>query len=962
MDALALVPATAVRRVKAAEFEQYTKLLEPVLDRYTINQTLGPAAIEGAPMLGSLEQQLESGSFIDLVMATERILVDTNKRNKGDRMAHRRLLAAHAPPLDTVPELFFAKDFKLGNPATFSDVYDKADLANSLWPMSISPHRSFFNALSTLQALHHETQSCIDQIHHLRARMATLTANTITPGLTVSRLSTRKNNVQRLHDSVEKIFKVQNNQSVIDAFVRQRHLSFGAQNTNIVPEETAEDVAAEGGEQVPQSVVATTTAAGTTDPKSGTALTISTNTTANNASIQQKQDQLQQQTRTYPPRPTPLQRPYQKSIALAFQMEHEFTEILVHEVRTVAGQVDPSTFLAPSAQGTAIEGWIKNIFNVDVTKSSSEALAALDEGLEFRLTPICLQQYKQSLMREIKALTKRSSRKTTQTMSFDSFLDLLVSIYTLLLHIFQKSSAIHAITTAVIQKAEQQGIHIGPSSVTNSTEQLARKKKLGDNDDDDDFGSDDLFSLDPATDALMEEKKREEEQMRMDTTAFAQLIAESNELLLAISEAANARCAKLMSVRSDQNAKLSPKDFYRLLGATKEFISASEYLELLSRNYLCRKQAKSFLNHFHDERSKQIVIVIENEQWSRAEVPIDFQKSGALAVEKKKAAKAAAGEDEEFDDEELSALVFAHKEAAAAASADELVARNFTVAGCVLLLTKMLTEYLQGVENMPSLATEVLNKTLDLLKVFNSRICQVILGAGATKSAGLKNINAGHIAPLLTSAISLTAQSLGAVIGYIPHLKAAIEHHLPPKQHNLLVDFDRILKDYKEHQTALYDKLVTIMQERLAYHAKNLLTVNWDAPDAKDMTSDQACSIHIGGLVKETQTMHRAYNKGLEEELKKIELYTSAGKNRLLMDGQHLMAELSALDDVDGPGNSIEVVINNIKIRDKSQKSSVTSPVGTGPGSGSGTPAIRNTTTVPPPSTKSKNLFSKWKD
>ncbi|KAJ3065708.1 hypothetical protein HDU99_004096, partial [Rhizoclosmatium hyalinum] len=391
MDALALVPATAVRRVKAAEFEQYTKLLEPVLDRYTINQTLGPAAIEGAPMLGSLEQQLESGSFIDLVMATERILVDTNKRNKGDRMAHRRLLAAHAPPLDTVPELFFAKDFKLGNPATFSDVYDKADfskltladvnLTSSLLQDKLGVYcdtvdvylvkeiskrsASFFNALSTLQALHHETQSCIDQIHHLRARMATLTANTITPGLTVSRLSTRKNNVQRLHDSVEKIFKVQNNQSVIDAFVRQKAFVdalelieesmeelkdlLGAQNTNIVPEETAEDVAAEGGEQVPQSVVATTTAAGTTDPKSGTALTISTNTTANNASNSAEAGST---TTAEPERTHLVQHLYndltKKSIALAFQMEHEFTEILVHEVRTVAGQVDPSTFLAPS--------------------------------------------------------------------------------------------------------------------------------------------------------------------------------------------------------------------------------------------------------------------------------------------------------------------------------------------------------------------------------------------------------------------------------------------------------------------------------------------------------------------------------------------------------------------------------------------------------------------------------------
>ncbi|KAJ3070233.1 hypothetical protein HDU98_006724, partial [Podochytrium sp. JEL0797] len=1011
MDSLPTVSATQVRRVKPSEFDPYQKMLEPVLDRYMINQTLGAAAIEGAPILGSLEEQLESGSFVDLMLATERILADTTKRNQPDRSTHRRLLAAHAPPLDTVPDLFFTNDFKLGIPATFAEVYDKADfsklslqdvnLTSSLLQNKLGMYcdtvdvylvkeiskrsASFFNALSTLQALHLETQSCIDQIHHLRSRMQTLATNTITPGLSVSRLTTRRNNVQKLHDGVDKIFKVQSNMGVVDAFVRQKAF---VDALEIVDESMGElkdllgTKAATGTQEVVGDAVSPeeTAAAGTVD---GNRPALST-------------DSKQTSTMGLPALPTSsatsnppsgaavlppdalhkdsehevnlVQFLYneleKKSHEIATQMQTEFVDIMLSEVRQIASEIDPVTLTAPSIEGTGAEKWIMNILHrkrgeasvaVDEAKSKSEALASLDEGLMARLTPIvfglirinrfgmCIQKFKENLMKEIKALTKKNypvppadvgdvlvaspttpisptsptSKKELQNilakqlkqMSFDSFLDLLVKIYTLLLHVFQKSSSIHAITAAVIQRAEAQGIHIGPSTSPHSSTELlnsTQQKKKKTEDDDDDFGSGmEIFTLDPTTDLLMQEKKKELEQQRLDTTAFAQLISESNDLLLSISEAANARCAKLLGVRSDQNAKLSPKDFYRLLGATKEFIAASEFLcgyHCINLKGALLSQAKSFLNHFHEERTKQIAIVIENEQWSRAEVPIDFQlmseeisAAGYLAIEKKKAAQLEK-DDEAMDDLDLAALVIAHKEAAAAASEDELVTsgrvlkvdrQTYSVAGCVLLLTKMLTEYLQGVENMPSLATEILNKTLDLLKVFNSRICQVILGAGATKSAGLKNINAGHIA--------LTAQSLGAVIGLIPHLKVAIEHHVPAKQHGLLIDFDRILKDYKEHQIALYDKLVSIMQERLAYHAKNILAVLQNV---------------MGQIFK-------AYNTGLEEELKKIELYSSAGKNRLLMDGQHLMAELSVLDNIDGPGNAIEVAINNIKIRDK---------------------------------------------
>lgn len=61
----------------------------------------------------------------------------------------------------------------------------------------------------------------------------------------------------------------------------------------------------------------------------------------------------------------------------------------------------------------------------------------------------------------------------------------------------------------------------------------------------------------------------------------------------------------------------------------------------------------------------------------------------------------------------------------------------------------------------------------------------------------------------------------------------------------------------------------------------------------------------------------RCYVLRLEEELRGVELFSSAAKNRLLIDIQYLITQLSSLDGVDGPGNHLEVCVNNIKIKDK---------------------------------------------
>lgn len=71
--------------------------------------------------------------------------------------------------------------------------------------------------------------------------------------------------------------------------------------------------------------------------------------------------------------------------------------------------------------------------------------------------------------------------------------------------------------------------------------------------------------------------------------------------------------------------------------------------------------------------------------------------------------------------------------------------RPFFVVGATLKVIEMLIDYLKVIVNLSLLTTDTMSRTVEYLKSFNSRTCQVVLGAGAMRSAGLKNITAKHL-------------------------------------------------------------------------------------------------------------------------------------------------------------------------------------------------------------------------
>ena len=114
----------------------------------------------------------------------------------------------------------------------------------------------------------------------------------------------------------------------------------------------------------------------------------------------------------------------------------------------------------------------------------------------------------------------------------------------------------------------------------------------------------------------------------------------------------------------------------------------------------------------------------------------------------------------------------------------------------------LLLDYLRVVVHLPTLTMDTMSRVIEFLKGFNSRTCQVVLGAGAMRSAGLKNITAKHLGRSFSiwpprsliryGPTALASQSLSIMIALIPYVRETFRRHLSTTQAVILVEFDKL--------------------------------------------------------------------------------------------------------------------------------------------------------------------------
>ncbi|GAC97411.1 retrograde transport, endosome to Golgi-related protein [Pseudozyma hubeiensis SY62] len=412
------------------------------------------------------------------------------------------------------------------------------------------------------------------------------------------------------------------------------------------------------------------------------------------------------------------------------------------------------------------------------------------------------------------------------------------------------------------------------------------------------------------------------------------LPAKLSDVVVASAEQAHSLCARLLTLRATTHAALELPPFLVVFQLCWSFVLSSEQL--------CRKmivglrgtvlgQAKGFLANFHRRRIERAAKAVEEETWAQADVGAHIQSQirqiVSSAVQDPSDFVVTAGDGQSDATVEATGDTDVDQAASSTKTLD-IEDRQYFVVHASLDVLALLVDYLKVVINLPLLTTEAMARVVEFLKQFNSRTCQVVLGAGAMRSAGLKNITAKHLA--------LASQSLSIMISLIPYIRETVRRHLSPKQAVMLTEFDKLRRDFQEHQYEIHAKLVAIMSDRLTVHCRTLSALDWNADKAaadekpqEDENKDAEPNRYAADLVKETATLHKVLSKYLQpvvvehvigqvlratdariaQEFEKIPIKNQRAIDRMQTDVRYLETKLSVLKHVEWKDEALQQVL-----------------------------------------------------
>ncbi|OMO73818.1 Vps54-like protein [Corchorus olitorius] len=435
----------------------------------------------------------------------------------------------------------------------------------------------------------------------------------------------------------------------------------------------------------------------------------------------------------------------------------------------------------------------------------------------------------------------------------------------------------------------------------------------------------------------------------------ADVLRENTEAVFAACDAAHGRWAKLLGVRALLHPRLRLQEFLSIYNITQEFITATEKvggrLGYSIRGTL-QSQAKSFVEFQHESRMTKIKAVLDQETWVEVDVPDEFQAivsslfhSEAMlsgnndnaesnmteshsdtiasnlgsqvadagiqsALEKNEQSDSSGTTAQNAAQGNVEAIENKKSEAVTSQNSGNLKERGKPATQMLeyggVGYHMMLSEYIDMNHLLPALSLEVVHRVVEILKFFNTRTCQLVLGAGAMQVSGLKSITSKHLA--------LASQVISFTYAIIPEIRQILFLKVPePRKSLLLLEFDRVAQDYKVHRDEIHTKLVQIMRERLLVHLRGLpqIVESWNRPeDADPQPSQFARSLikEVGYLQRVlSRTLHEVdvqaifrqvvviFHSQISEAFSRLEISTPQAKDRLHRDVTHILSCIRSL-------------------------------------------------------------------
>ncbi|EPS39259.1 hypothetical protein H072_6959 [Dactylellina haptotyla CBS 200.50] len=874
----------------------------------------------------------------------------------GSRKSSLRKQSMAIPPLSTVPQIYFDEKFQLENPRTFDVVSERSHVIQSpiqengadgypgigrkalatnailqeklSWYMDIvevhlikeisTASSGFFAALGDLRELHAEADASVRKIQSLRAELDRLDRDQALAGLEVVRLRRRKANIQKLVHSVEQI---------AHAIKKLNEAEECLDRNDIV---AAMDVI-----DATESLLEGQASCGLTTP------IIDLRPVKAVSSIQVDLSNLR--------------------VRCGKALETRFVDTLLSDLRKHAETVPPSDTLLRFFQAYQRQQ-SRSVLRVDSLPSprpvsmdyshlpdSLRALLLEHLGGLRRANHVekAVQAYREAVLKETKAIIRRNMPSDDDAASNLSGISRATGMGRTAAE--KSSSLAKALRALGPREAEDLLVRIY-TAISETLRRLGTQQKL-------------LLDVTSGIDSILSPRNivgspngvgsPPPRSASMDSFYFVYSM-DISELINAAIDAAQIQMVKVLKVRNDQTTRLPLGDFLRYFMLNKLFSAECEGLSgkiTTNLQTVIGSHIKDFISNFHSDNITQLATTIEKDQWEAK----DFKPSAKASLER---ILEAATKDAEtwlawarvYEDPPLPEDMSADAEQAPSgkirtAMIDE---QRFILPESGLAVLRLMERYECLFAMIPVSVADVAGNMLEFLKLFNSRVCQVILGAGATKSAGLKHITTKHLA--------LASQALSIVVAVIPYVREAVRRHLGPAATGgtILADFDRIKRNYQEHQSEIHSKLISIMSDRLMAHVRNIRqTIDWDGPGAVESKANS----YMETLVKETSTLHKVLSKHLSEDVlasimapvfaiyKKrlgeayagVVVKTEVGKGRMQRDAQYFKDRMAKLDGSGDAGDEILKVVRGKGIAGVDGSSSSTSAA---------TPATPSTTTA----------------
>lgn len=318
---------------------------------------------------------------------------------------------------------------------------------------------------------------------------------------------------------------------------------------------------------------------------------------------------------------------------------------------------------------------------------------------------------------------------------------------------------------------------------------------------------------------------------------YYELNANLREILCSVCDFAHSRCASIIEFRvngGDGFQRIRSSQFLELIHLIEQFVADCEAIcgkKSPSLKLIVQLESNKFVTRFHEERREKIKAMLDAEQWKPVTaVDAAFQQLCRELVEQ-----------DSQQQQHLVDMFERYKQNKQQSSNNNnnhllLGQDKFFVVKAAIELVLVALEYAQHAQQLSFLAADLLQRLLDLLKLFNSRTSQLVLGAGALHVAGLKTISART---LITSARSLTF-----VARLIPAFKAHFVAILSQQQpRSMAKQLDEVLELYENHCSKIPDKVIGLVRDVVA---ANL--AKWVAKAPVPSAAFQSISQHLARL------------------------------------------------------------------------------------------------------------------